>query len=69
MKTRTHMPELSPTSGLYALKLRSAKLRAFWTHWHRANRTTASLRALSDRSLADIGISRPQIWSVAKALV
>ncbi len=32
--------------------------------WHRRNKAYHELMALDDRTLADIGISRSQIWSI-----
>jgi len=39
------------------------------TAWKRYNRTVSELNALSNRELADLGIARADIQSVARAAV
>ena len=39
------------------------------TAWKRYNRTVSELNALSNRELADLGIARTDIQSVARAAV
>ena len=43
-----------------------AKAFAWIVEQHRVNRTIAALSSLSDHTLADIGIERPNIRNVAR---
>ena len=52
-------------TGSKALQM-VAKAFAWMVEQHRINRTIAALSSLSDHTLADIGIERPNIRNVAR---